>query len=262
MGLITIEEFSDKYLNKSVDYDRNGSFQCPDLFNFYLKEVIGAPFISNNATGGARDIFEAPNSERDKYFKIVNRSDGISPADVLVYGEPHGRVVENGKTIYYGHVQIAVSDSMAINQNGLVKGKVTIDPILRVGLLGILRPLNYNSNKQPQSDENNKTNTNTYKIISGDTFWALEEKNGWEHGTLQKLNPTLNPKKLQIEQNIIIPTQKESEKINVERHYTIKSGDTFWGLEDAFGLSHGTLQQLNPGVEPRKLQIGQDIRIL
>ena len=45
----------------------------------------------------------------------------------------------------------------------------------------------------------------TYTIQAGDTFWDLERKNGWAHGTLQKLNPRVNPRRLQIGQSIRIP---------------------------------------------------------
>lgn len=41
--------------------------------------------------------------------------------------------------------------------------------------------------------------------------------------------------------------------------YVIKSGDTFWGLEEGNNWAHGTLQALNPGVKPRELALGQAI---
>lgn len=49
-------------------------------------------------------------------------------------------------------------------------------------------------------------------------------------------------------------------KNSAETRYNIKKGDTFWGLEDAWGIAHGTLQRLNPDIDPKKLQIGQSIR--
>lgn len=42
--------------------------------------------------------------------------------------------------------------------------------------------------------------------------------------------------------------------------YTIKSGDTFWGLENEWDIPHGTLQKLNPELNPRKLKVGQKIK--
>lgn len=44
-----------------------------------------------------------------------------------------------------------------------------------------------------------------YKIKKGDTFWQLETDNGWNHGSLEHLNPNLDPRKLQIGAMIHIP---------------------------------------------------------
>ena len=49
-------------------------------------------------------------------------------------------------------------------------------------------------------------------------------------------------------------------KNSAETRYTIKKGDTFWGLENAWRIPHGTLQRINQGIDPKKLQIGQSIR--
>ncbi|MCU9614067.1 N-acetylmuramoyl-L-alanine amidase [Caldibacillus lycopersici] len=94
----------------------------------------------------------------------------------------------------------------------------------------------------------------TYKIKKGDTFWGIEEALKIAHGTLQKLNPTVDPNKLQVGQVIKISGSSAE-------YYTIKKGDTFWELENKFKLTHGTLQKLNPKVDPNKLQLGQKIRI-
>ena len=41
--------------------------------------------------------------------------------------------------------------------------------------------------------------------------------------------------------------------------YIIKKGDTFWDLENARNLPHGTIQKDNPTVDPNNLQVGQVI---
>lgn len=48
-------------------------------------------------------------------------------------------------------------------------------------------------------------------------------------------------------------------KNSAETRYNIAKGDTFWGLENAWGIAHGTLQRLNPDIDPKRLQIGQSI---
>lgn len=44
--------------------------------------------------------------------------------------------------------------------------------------------------------------TDTYTIQHGDNFWVLENKLQLKHGTLVKLNPSVNPNSLQIGQKI------------------------------------------------------------
>ena len=46
---------------------------------------------------------------------------------------------------------------------------------------------------------------------------------------------------------------------NPPTKYTIKKGDTFWDLENARNLPHGTIQKDNPTVDPNNLQVGQVI---
>jgi hypothetical protein len=53
---------------------------------------------------------------------------------------------------------------------------------------------------------------------------------------------------------------KSSHTPVLHSYYTIRKGDTFWGLERAWGLKTGTLTTLNPTLIPRTLQIGQRIR--
>lgn len=105
--------------------------------------------------------------------------------------------------------------------------------------------------------------THGYQIKSGDTFWALEAANGWTHGTLQNLNPGVDPTKLAIGQTVQVPGAEATPVVAAptQSGYQIKSGDTFWGLEAANGWAHGTLQSLNPGLNPSALQIGQTINV-
>ena len=41
--------------------------------------------------------------------------------------------------------------------------------------------------------------------------------------------------------------------------YVIRKGDSFWSLENKWNLPHGTLQGINPSIDPHKMQIGQEI---
>lgn len=43
--------------------------------------------------------------------------------------------------------------------------------------------------------------------------------------------------------------------------HVIKKGETYWAISPKYGTTWQAVQALNPGVDPRKLQIGQKVRI-
>lgn len=258
--MISLQKFVSKYDGKSIDYDKNYGAQCVDLFNFYNKEVVGAPWIGTPATNGARDLWEVEAGTPIDFYRRVPATDQPVAGDVLVYGEPHGRSIEHGRQVFYGHVNIYIGDDKVIEQNGKVSQLTVVRELYKVGLIGILRPLKLNPEPSPQNESSTTQNKNKHLIISGDTFWGLEERYSLEHGTLQKLNPELDPRRLAIGSEIVISGEPVSNTNTSATYYNIQPGDTFWDLENAWQLSHGTLQRLNPKADARKLQIGQRIR--
>lgn len=257
---ISVSAFAEKYNNKSIDFDKAYGAQCVDLFNFYNQEVVGGDWIGTPKTGGARDLYEVDSTARNKSYKKLAADSQLQVGDVLVFGPPHGRYIENKTQKFYGHVTIYLGNGRVIQQNGRIAQKTTIDPVFKSGLLGLLRPLRFVGENSPQKETPQQTTKNKHTIQKGDTFWGLEERNDWPHGTLQKLNPQLRPETLAIGSSIVVPTKPNAKPDTVKTYYTIRPGDTFWGLEDAWGLPHGRLQQLNPDAEPRQLAIGQRIR--
>ena len=256
----SVQEFVKKYDGASVDFDKHYGAQCVDLFNFYNKEVVGAPWIGTPITGGARDLWENAKATPTNFYRRVSAAEQLRVGDVLVYGEPHGRYIEAGRQIFLGHVNIYIGNNRVIEQNGKVSQKTVVRDLYKTGLIGILRPLKFEPKLDPQNVPDQTKNKNKHVIASGDTFWGLEERYNITHGTLQKLNPQLDPRRLAIGTEIVISGEPVPVTNTPTTYYTIKPGDTFWDLENAWQLSHGTLQQLNPGINPRALQIGQRIR--
>jgi len=59
-------------------------------------------------------------------------------------------------------------------------------------------------------------------------------------------------------------TKTTGGKAHRRRHvhlYTVQSGDTFASIAAKTGTSVGRLEQLNPGVDPTALRVGQRIRV-
>ena len=258
--MISVQEFVKKYDGSSVDFDKFYGAQCVDLFNFYNKEVVGAPRIGTPITGGARDLWENAAGTPKEHYRRVSPAEQLRVGDVLVYGEPHGRYIDRGIQKFYGHVNIYVGNNLVIEQNGKVAQKTVVREAYRSGLIGILRPLRFEPKLDPQNVPDQPQYKNKHTIAAGDTFWGLEERYNIPHGTLQKLNPQLDPKRLAIGSTIVIKGESLPPPNTNETYYQINRGDTFWALENAWQLPHGRLQQLNPGINPRELQIEQRIR--
>lgn len=261
MNKISIDQFVEKYEGKTWDFDGYYGAQCVDLFNYYNQEVVGAPRIGTPVTNGARDLFEVDSSARRAYYDVIPASAELIKGDVLVYGAPQGQAVVNGIQIFYGHVAMYIGDNKLIESNARLGALTSVDPLFKNGLIGILRPREFAINIAPQNVSPNPQNKNKHIIVAGDTFWDLENVYNMEHGELQRLNPELNPDTLEINSAIIISGQEPTVQEHYPNYYEINRGDTFWELEENWGYEHGTIQNLNPELNPRELQIGSKIRI-
>lgn len=259
MSQQSLEQFISQRNGGAWDFDGKYGAQCVDLFNYYNRDVIGAGFIATPITGGARDLFEVGSPIVDENYIKMSANTTLQKGDVIVFGDGVGVMKENGKNVSYGHVTIYIGDNKVIQQNKGFNMKTTIDAAYTNKAIGILRPRKFAA--ATQSTPAPQPSSDTHTIKQGETFWQLEKDWGMPTGHLSTLNPGVDPKKLQIGQQIKIRGDAAPQQNAQPKTYNIKKGDTLWDLENAWQLPHGRLQELNPGIVPRQLQIGQEIKI-
>ena len=112
-----------------------------------------------------------------------------------------------------------------------------------------------------------------HTIESGDSFGKLAGKYNTTSAKIQELNPDLDPTKLQIGQKVKVepntkakPAEKKAEAPAVVEdangtYHTIVSGDSFGKLAGKYNTTSAKIQELNPDLDPTKLQIGQKVRV-
>ena len=92
-------------------------------------------------------------------------------------------------------------------------------------------------------------------FLAAITIGALVVRAGFEHGGHHQANT---------------PTTTATSKTKKHRHghahrpvhtYTVQSGDTLAGIAAKTGTSVTRLEQLNPGIDPTALRVGQKIRV-
>lgn len=184
--------FITHWLGKTTNIDGVAGVQCVDLIKQYLYDCF------NFAVRPMGDALQWWTNTNKELLKIFDRIDSKAPraGDIVVlYGLNNPRV---------NHIVICTQNAVggffeALEQNGHNSGedvqpgdevRKRLIPVSRIA--GLLRPKSYI----------NPSTIEYYIIKKGDTFWDLERAWGLKSGTLSHLNPTLNPRTLQIGQRI------------------------------------------------------------
>lgn len=68
-----------------------------------------------------------------------------------------------------------------------------------------------------------------------------------------------SPQAVPVEDRSTVRSMPTNEKH--EASYTVRAGDTFWGISRRYGLSVQQLETLNPTVDPGKLEPGDTLRL-
>lgn len=111
-----------------------------------------------------------------------------------------------------------------------------------------------------------KTAAPQYVLQEGENPSVLDKRFGFRQGTIAGLNPGLDYRRLQIGQKLNMPEGWQPQGQSTQRstpaaYHTISSGDTMQGLDKRYGFPVGSFEKANPGLDYRRLQIGQRVSI-
>lgn len=103
-------------------------------------------------------------------------------------------------------------------------------------------------------------NADSYTVRDGDSLSVIAVRFGVEVEDIVRINSAIGSADaiIQVGQVIEVPSVSAG---TGGASYTVRSGDTLEGIADRIGSSTERLRELNPGINPRALQIGQQIVI-
>lgn len=99
------------------------------------------------------------------------------------------------------------------------------------------------------------------QVQRGDTLGQLAARANVPLERLQRFNPGVDARRLEVGQRLLIPTQQERAPSGGPYRYQIRPGDTFSSVARHFGSTSGRIQSANPGTSPTSLRVGQVISV-
>lgn len=249
-------EFAKAKIGTAGNYDGKFGAQCWDLVMFYTNWLGSvAPQVS-----AAKQWADA--NWPQGYTKVARPQ----PGDIAIFGAI--------PTNQYGHASIVIEVSetefISVDYNW-VNSSPNGSPGARVRH-AIVNPKRRMTYIRPPYEQPPRPAQpmNQYTIKAGNTFWALEAGNNWPHGTLQSMNPGVDPKALKVGQVINIPQAQALPTTThqtppQQRTYTVQPNDTLWKIAEKTGYGGAAYMQIYErnkaiiGGNPNLIKVGQEL---
>ncbi len=105
----------------------------------------------------------------------------------------------------------------------------------------------------------------SYKVVAGDTLGSIATKFGVTVARIQAANSLGTSTTIRVGQTLKIPTAVSSSPVATTsptiKTYTVKSGDTLWGIASKLGVSVTKLAELNGITNANLLKVGQVLKV-
>lgn len=99
--------------------------------------------------------------------------------------------------------------------------------------------------------------SNYYVVKKGDSLWSIAREYGLSVAELKALN-NLSSNTLHIGDTLLVSSVNSTDDNISDEYYTVKSGDTLWGIARKYNMSVNDLKSLN-NLSSNNLSIGQKL---
>ncbi|WP_428562226.1 MAG: DUF459 domain-containing protein [Solidesulfovibrio sp. DCME] len=120
------------------------------------------------------------------------------------------------------------------------------------------------------------TAAGAYTVADGDTLWSVAKRLGVSADALAGVNPGLDPRRMSIGQSLALPAganlaavakaeaapaRGAAARPAASVTHVVADGDNFWNVAKRHDVTVAALTQANPGVDPTRLRIGQELAL-
>jgi hypothetical protein len=240
---MTVDAFFSTWNGKGADFDGWYGDQCVDLFNFYNRDVVGAPFTGTPYTGGAADLWRSYHAD---FYDRIDNSISFVPrkGDVMIWA------ANTPATGPAGHVAICTGEAdtnyfVSFDQNYPTGSKCHFQRHGYTGVYGVLRPKNLNNGEPTMPASQDKVDNPTVQLEYNNAL--LRDASPDEIAT--RVNSGETVEHMQRELRDSAEHQEVQRLVGLGRDTEAKGG-----LSDQLKLAQATIKGLNKQLEDAKSQ--------
>ncbi len=181
------------------------------------------------------------NVDLDRFTSSVFLN-GANEATPTKSPEPVRYTVKRGDTLWGIAKKFGVTVSAVVNANNIRNPN-----LIYVGEVFII----------PHMTSEESSGYTLYTVRRGDTLWGISRKFGTSINSIAALNGIENPNLIYAGEVFKIPSARSEQAVI----YTVKRGDTLWGISRKFGTTVENLVKLNSVKNPNLIYVGEKLII-
>lgn len=108
----------------------------------------------------------------------------------------------------------------------------------------------------------------SYRVVRGDTLYRISRRCGCSVASIARASGVRNPNRIYVGQRLVIPRSRTAvaaseapRQRDDDGVYRMARGDTLYSLARWSRTSLPALLAANPGIDPRKIEIGDAVRL-
>lgn len=211
------------------------------------------------------DIYEANPTIKGKVLQL-NTVLSIPPRK-----DENGNIIIKTHTVASGETLNGIANKYNLSPSILSQLNPNIDA-KRLKIGHVLNLTEIPASKDLENFENTPKNAKTHTVSSGESLSIIANKYNLSIAELGRLNPDVDPRKLQIGTVLKLKSLEEIstennndnvavEKIITPKNHIVTSGETLKIIANKYNTSLTTIQKLNPTVDSRRMKIGMVISL-